>query len=118
MQGTGRNWLSSVLCRLWRGHVASSFDLAGTLRTGYNGPLSQKLLAIVDEINEGGSNARWDNAEVLKSLVTGEALRAAALCVQASPGSARRLREIGKSHGRGTGKLHPLPASFQSASRY
>jgi primase-polymerase (primpol)-like protein len=72
MQGTGRNWLASVLCRLWRGHVAASFDLAGTLHTGFNGPLSQKLLAIVDEINEGGANARWENAEVLKSLVTAE----------------------------------------------
>jgi hypothetical protein len=72
MQGTGRNWLASVLCRLWRGHVAASFDLAGTLRTGFNGPLSQKLLVIVDEINEGGANARWENAEVLKSLVTAE----------------------------------------------
>jgi primase-polymerase (primpol)-like protein len=72
LQGTGRNWLSSVLCRLWRGYVASSFDLAGTLRTGFNGPLSQKLLAVVDEIDEGGANARWENAEVLKSLVTAE----------------------------------------------
>jgi primase-polymerase (primpol)-like protein len=72
MQGTGRNWLASVLCRLWRGHVAASFDLAGTLRTGFNGPLSQKLLAVVDEIDEGGQNARWENAEVLKSLVTAE----------------------------------------------
>jgi hypothetical protein len=26
----------------------------------------------VDEINEGGSNARWENAEILKSLVTSE----------------------------------------------
>ena len=72
MQGTGRNWLASVLCRLWRGHVAASFDLAGTLRTGFNGPLSQKMLAIVDEIDEGGANARWENAEVLKTLVTSE----------------------------------------------
>jgi primase-polymerase (primpol)-like protein len=71
-QGTGRNWLASVLCRLWGGYVASSFDLAGTLRTGFNGPLSQKLLAVVDEINEGGTDGRWENAETLKSLVTSE----------------------------------------------
>jgi len=71
-QGTGRNWLASVLCRLWSGYVAASFDLAGTLRTGFNGPLSQKLLAVVDEINEGGTDGRWENAETLKSLITSE----------------------------------------------
>jgi primase-polymerase (primpol)-like protein len=70
--GTGRNWLASVLCRLWSGYVASSFDLAGTLRTGFNGSLSRKLLAVVDEIDEGGSNAKWENATKLKSLVTEE----------------------------------------------
>lgn len=72
LQGTGRNWLASVLCRLWSGYVAASFDLAGTLRTGFNGPLSQKLLAVVDEINEGGTDGRWENAETLKSLITSE----------------------------------------------
>ena len=72
MQGTGRNWLESVLCRVWRGYVAASFDLSGTLRTGFNGQLSQKLLCVVDEIDEGGANARWENAETLKSLVTSE----------------------------------------------
>lgn len=72
MQGTGRNWLSGVLCRLWSGYVASNFDLSETLRTGFNGALSRKLLAVVDEINEGGSDGRWGNAEKLKSLVTSE----------------------------------------------
>jgi hypothetical protein len=72
MQGTGRNWLASVLCRIWRGYVAASFDLSETLRTGFNGPLSQKLLAIVDEINEGGTDVRWNSAETLKSLITSE----------------------------------------------
>jgi len=57
---------------VWRGYVASSFDLAGTLRTGFNGSLSRKLLAVVDEINEGGRNAKWENSEKLKSLVTEE----------------------------------------------
>lgn len=70
MHGTGRNWLTSLFVNIWRGHVAASFDLAGTLKNGYNGNLSMKLLAIVDEINEGGSAARWENAEVLKSIVT------------------------------------------------
>ena len=72
LHGTGRNWLASVLCRVWSGYVAASFDLSGALRTGFNGALSQKLLVIVDEINEGGTDARWENAETLKSLVTSE----------------------------------------------
>ena len=71
-QGTGRNWLASVLCRLWKGYVAASFDLSGTLTSGFNGSLSQKLLAVVDEINEGASDRRWESAEKLKSLVTEE----------------------------------------------
>lgn len=70
MHGTGRNWLSWTLALVWKGYVATSFDLAGTLKNGYNGSLSCKLLAVVDEINEGGSSARWENAEVLKSIVT------------------------------------------------
>jgi primase-polymerase (primpol)-like protein len=71
-QGTGRNWLASVLCKIWEGYAAGGFDLAESLRNGFNEELSQKLLVVVDEINEGGSNARWDNAEKLKSLVTTE----------------------------------------------
>lgn len=70
MQGTGRNWLASVLCRLWRGYVAPNFDLAGTLSSGFNGRLSHKLLAVVDEIDEGGGEGKWGNAQALKSLVT------------------------------------------------
>lgn len=69
-QGTGRNWLSSVLSKLWQGLVAPSFDLSGTLNSGFNGNLSHRLLAVVDEIDEGGGDAKWSNAEALKSLVT------------------------------------------------
>jgi primase-polymerase (primpol)-like protein len=70
--GTGRNWLAGFLCRLWPGYTAINFDLSGTLRTGFNDRLSCKLIAVVDEIQEGGSNAKWDNAETMKRLVTEE----------------------------------------------
>jgi primase-polymerase (primpol)-like protein len=70
--GTGRNWLASVIARLWPGYAAINFDLSGMLRTGFNDRLSCKLIAVVDEIQEGGSNARWDNAETMKRLVTEE----------------------------------------------
>jgi Family of unknown function (DUF5906) len=42
------------------------------LRTGFNGALTMKLIAIVDEIREGGAGARWENAETLKRIVTEE----------------------------------------------
>ena len=71
-QGKGRNWLANVLCRVWQGHVANNFNLTRMLKTGFDGRLSKKLLVIVDEIHEGGSNARWDSSETLKSIITAE----------------------------------------------
>lgn len=70
--GTGRNWLASVLSRVWSGSVAASFDLVGMLKSGFNGSLSRKVLAIVDEIREGGRDSQWEHSEKLKSLITEE----------------------------------------------
>jgi hypothetical protein len=70
--GTGRNWVASVLTRIWRGHVAASFDLVGALRSGFNGELSSKLLAIVDELREGARSDSWEHGETLKKLITEE----------------------------------------------
>jgi primase-polymerase (primpol)-like protein len=70
--GTGRNWIAGVIARLWPGYAAINFDLSGMLRTGFNDRLSCKLIAVVDEIQEGGSNAKWDNAETMKRIVTEE----------------------------------------------
>jgi primase-polymerase (primpol)-like protein len=69
-QGTGRNLLASILCRVWEGYTAVNFDLPGALRNGFNEELSQKLLVTVDEIDAGGSNTRWSDSETLKSMVT------------------------------------------------
>lgn len=55
LHGTGRNWVASVLARLWTGCVAASLDMAGLLDGGFNDRLSRCLLAIVDEVNEGGT---------------------------------------------------------------
>ena len=68
--GMGRNWVACVLTRLWSGSVAPSFDLIGALKTNFNGELSRKVLAIVDEIHEGGSGKQWEHAEKLKELIT------------------------------------------------
>lgn len=69
--GKGRNWISSVLTRVLRGYVAASLDLVSILNGGFNGRMSRKLLAIVDEINEGG-NASYKHAQTLRQIVTAE----------------------------------------------
>lgn len=70
--GMGRNWLASVLARVWGGYVAANLDLPGVLKSGFNGRLSRKILAVVDEIREGGRDGPWDHAEKLKSIITEE----------------------------------------------
>jgi hypothetical protein len=70
--GTGRNALASILTRIWRGQVAASFDLARCLSSGFNGELSGRVLAIVDEIREGGRGEEWSHSESLKRLITEE----------------------------------------------
>ena len=72
--GLGRNWISSVLVRLWRGNVAANVDLVGLIGSAFNGMLSSKLLAVVDEIREGGAGGSesWRFSERLKSIVTEE----------------------------------------------
>jgi len=71
LHGTGRNWVASVLTRLWRGNVAASLDLAGLLDGGFNDRLSCCLLGIVDEVNEGGAQ-KYRVANRLRQLVTPE----------------------------------------------
>ena len=70
--GLGRNWLASVLSRVWAGAVAANVDLPAILRSGFNGRLSRKVLAIVDEIREGGRDSQWEHSEKMKSLITEE----------------------------------------------
>jgi len=68
--GTGRNWLSSVLVRVLRGYVAAGVDIQEVLDGSFNGRLSQKLLAIVDEAKAGMQDSkRYARSERLKTLV-------------------------------------------------
>jgi len=68
--GTGRNWLSSVLVRVLRGYVAAGVDIQEVLDGSFNGRLSQKLLATVDEAKAGMQDAkRYARSEKLKTLV-------------------------------------------------
>jgi hypothetical protein len=66
--GTGRNWISSVLARVWRGYVAANFDLSGTLKDGFNDRLSARLLAAIDELREGGGNGQWAHEHRFRQL--------------------------------------------------
>ena len=70
--GCGRNWLASVLARLWCGYVAPNVDLPGLLTSSFNGKLAGKLLAMVDEIQEGGHDNSYRYANQLKSIVNAE----------------------------------------------
>lgn len=71
IHGKGRNWIAAVLARLWAGYVAASLDLIGVLESGFNNRLSRCMLAIVDEINEGG-NQSYRHAQTLRQYVTAE----------------------------------------------
>lgn len=70
-QGIGRNWLGSVLARVWAGNVALDVDLVKLLDGGFNGRLSHKILAVVNELREGGIN-RYTNAQRFRTFMTDE----------------------------------------------
>lgn len=70
--GIGRNLLASMLVRALRGHVASGVAMAQLLDGGFNGRISQKLLATVDEVKEGGGEDTYRRAQTLKRLITEE----------------------------------------------
>lgn len=70
--GIGRNALASILVRVLRGYVAAGVDIAAVLDGRFNGRLSQKLLAVVDEVREGLGERRYQRGERLKSLITEE----------------------------------------------
>jgi hypothetical protein len=70
--GIGRNWLTSVLARVWPGAVALDIDLPKLMDGGFNGRLSRKLLAVVNEIREGGGANAYRHASKLRELLTDE----------------------------------------------
>lgn len=70
--GTGRNWLASLLARVWRGYVAPNVDLPALLDSQFNGQLAGRILAIVDEVQEAAGENPYRNANRLKSLVNAE----------------------------------------------
>jgi primase-polymerase (primpol)-like protein len=69
-QGIGRNWLGEVLALAMRGYVAGSVSLGQLLDGGFNGVLSQKILAVVDEVREGMSEKKYAKAQAFKQLIS------------------------------------------------
>lgn len=69
--GIGRGTLGSILTRALRGYVASNMDITA-LFGGFNGRISQKLLATVDEVREGNGVNKYENQESFKSKSTEE----------------------------------------------
>lgn len=70
--GMGRNTLASALARVWAGHTGLAINLTSILNTTFNDELSNKLLAVVDEIREGSRADTWKHAEAMKRLITEE----------------------------------------------
>ena len=71
--GIGRNWLSSVLTRLWRGEVAASVNRPGLIESGFNDRFDGKRLAVVDEVHMSDSGRlRYVVGARLRQLMTEE----------------------------------------------
>jgi hypothetical protein len=71
--GIGRNWLASLLARVWAGATRLGFDLVGAMHSGFNGPLSRRLLVIVDELKAADTGyGSANHAQQLKSMLTTE----------------------------------------------
>lgn len=71
--GIGRNWLTSLLARVWAGATRLGFDLVGAMQSGFNGALSRRLLVIVDELKAADTSyGTASHAQQLKTMLTVE----------------------------------------------
>jgi len=71
-QGIGRNWITCVLARVFRGYVAAGLEIGKLLAGGFTGRLGRKFLVTVDEAKEGTSGNKYQKADTLKQLITTE----------------------------------------------
>lgn len=70
--GIGRNTLASIITRALRGYVAANVSIGKILDGSFNGRLSRKLLATVDETREGMGERRFQRANAFRSIITEE----------------------------------------------
>jgi hypothetical protein len=73
MTGIGRNWLSAILDKVWPRQVALSVDLVHMLQSGFNEDISHRIMACVDELDVGGTQATRNTFSTsLKALLTAQ----------------------------------------------
>lgn len=71
--GIGRNWLASLLARVWTGAVRLGFNLVGAMQSGFNGALSRRLFVIVDELKAADTGyGAANHGQQLKAMLTTE----------------------------------------------
>lgn len=70
--GTGRNWLASVLNRLWLGYVAPSVNMDSLINGGFNGVIAGRVLAVVDEIRAGAAEDAYMMEGKIRNMLTEE----------------------------------------------
>lgn len=70
LEGTGRGLLFRWLDKVWPGYVQQSLELSRVLTDNFTDELSQKLLLVVDEIDEGSQGAMWKLRPALKRFMT------------------------------------------------
>lgn len=70
--GTGRNLLSSIISRLWRGYVAPSVDMDQLIGGGFNGTIAGRVIAIVDEIRAGARDDAYMMEGKIRNMLTEE----------------------------------------------
>jgi len=69
-QGVGRNWITCVLARVFRGYVAADLSISKLLTGGFTGRLGRKVLVTVDEAKEGTTGNKYQKADALKQMIT------------------------------------------------
>ncbi|WP_255330554.1 phage NrS-1 polymerase family protein [Paracoccus albicereus] len=67
--GTGRGTLAEMLARVFKGYAAIGVAPDMAITDGFNGRLSRKLIATVDEVREGARNPHSKEAQAFKSRV-------------------------------------------------
>lgn len=67
--GTGRGTLCEIMAEVLKGYVVLSCQPEILLGEGFNGPISGKLLATVDEIHVG-HGAKFSRIDAIKNMIT------------------------------------------------
>jgi len=70
--GIGRNWLASVLTRVWRGEVAAAVNLQKLIDSDFNGSIAGRRLAVVDECFIESGKSRHAVESAFREIITAE----------------------------------------------